>query len=509
MHIAPTGHQLFSHHSVQNKGSRHESMSEGNEKHKKNELTNNNLKFEYNEKVELLEYKIKGEKGDSVSSELSYISSSTSVNFSFDGSIEDSRRLLYANISQKLESFQMSSDGTQFNHEYSSFSGEVSFENFEDSAKLIISKISQAINYVSTQTGESQHDALPANTPETTSIKSDVASIKNTDPNNKLQTTLEAPSAPVNNAPVINTTEDSANEDKPATQSVITIDPKPRKKRKGISAIQHAVKKGIKETKDAVKQYGTYSADFAKELSEIRKRIDDLLKSYSQPTNTINAQYLDYSTSSNTSVQIETNDGDIISINLSNQQQGQYSSGVLSGNGFSAESLSALTASDKRISYSVEGELDEEELKAIENLVAGISDTVNRYAQGDVDAALDLASNLKLDTSELSAFQFETQSSTQYKTVNVYQQLGSNTAPTKNSASLGGINSPPTHQHEISNRILDLLSQANESNIAQPLNTVSQLTETFYQQLEIKAEQNNVSISYAEQSTIESINTFA
>ncbi|MDX2506539.1 MAG: DUF5610 domain-containing protein [Gammaproteobacteria bacterium] len=111
-----------------------------------------------------------------------------------------------------------------------------------------------------------------------------------------------------------------------------------------------------------------------------------------------------FSRNENTQVEITTRDGDTILIDLFKQQSGQSSrSFALNDDGFSFSESRNLSASTG-ISYQLEGELDEDEQKAIDDLlkdVAGVSDS---FFSGNVQKAFNNAMKMDFDSEELTRF---------------------------------------------------------------------------------------------------------
>ena len=102
------------------------------------------LSLKFQEKTETIHYAQNSQNdNDDVNTDVSFKAETSSLSLSFNGGLEDSNRLLFNSISQKLEGFETKNNGSQFNFEYSSNSTEISFANTEDTSNLLISKITQ------------------------------------------------------------------------------------------------------------------------------------------------------------------------------------------------------------------------------------------------------------------------------------------------------------------------------------------------------------------------------
>tara|TARA_B100000586_G_scaffold182559_1_gene133865 strand:+ start:134 stop:1378 length:1245 start_codon:yes stop_codon:yes gene_type:complete len=128
-----------------------------------------------------------------------------------------------------------------------------------------------------------------------------------------------------------------------------------------------------------------------------------------------------YAQSQSGGLKITTKDGDEVEINFGQSRQYQYSASerILSSatnnadtNGPAApqnevvtqRSLNVQFSEYRGISFSVQGELDDDELSAISDLVKQITDVSKSFFKGDLDTALDKALDLGYDENELAGF---------------------------------------------------------------------------------------------------------
>ena len=128
-----------------------------------------------------------------------------------------------------------------------------------------------------------------------------------------------------------------------------------------------------------------------------------------------------YAQSQSGGLKITTKDGDEVEINFGQSRQYQYSaseritsSGDSSGDNkkpaapqndvVAQRSLNVQFSEYRGISFSVQGELDDDELGAISDLVRQITDVSKSFFKGDLDTALDKALDLGYDEKELAGF---------------------------------------------------------------------------------------------------------
>lgn len=122
------------------------------------------------------------------------------------------------------------------------------------------------------------------------------------------------------------------------------------------------------------------------------------------------------------SFELTTADGDKVTINASmlmaqTQELGAYSS-TADGRQIQMAYMSQASYKESSFAFSVEGELDDEELKAINGLLNQVNDLAGDFYGGDVSKAFDKALELNYNSEEISEFSI---SLTQIKNFTAYQ----------------------------------------------------------------------------------------
>lgn len=125
------------------------------------------------------------------------------------------------------------------------------------------------------------------------------------------------------------------------------------------------------------------------------------------------ASEVSYSLDRSSSLSITTNDGDKVTINFAeamgyqrSESAAMYAAQDGEGNGVAGASYQMRESSYHAVgfSFSVEGELDEDEKAAIADLVKDVSKLADEFFNGDLDKAFAQASELGYDESELQGF---------------------------------------------------------------------------------------------------------
>ena len=123
------------------------------------------------------------------------------------------------------------------------------------------------------------------------------------------------------------------------------------------------------------------------------------------------------------SIEITTRDGDKVTISLttSSSYQASFSYSDFQSQKLSQTEVTASVAKQSSLHYqfSVEGNLDNDERQAIEDLVKDISKVADNLYQGDINAAFKQATSLQYNTDEIGsyAFNFTQTNSRQYTAV--------------------------------------------------------------------------------------------
>ena len=171
-----------------------------------------------------------------------------------------------------------------------------------------------------------------------------------------------------------------------------------------------------------------------------------------------------YAQSESTSVQIQTQDGDIISINLSqlyaSLEEGSRSSNSKGNNAYSLSSHYQSSVSASEYQYSIEGELDDGEVKALTDLLVQIESLAGQFFSGDFQGAFENALTLGFDSSEIASFSLNL-NITQVEQISTYERI-SNTTPSQDQIShpLSSLSSFAENFTSLNERILENFNQS-------------------------------------------------
>lgn len=111
-----------------------------------------------------------------------------------------------------------------------------------------------------------------------------------------------------------------------------------------------------------------------------------------------------YSREENTQVKIITRDGDEVLIDLFKQQSAQSTKNAARNADGTSYSASRSISASTGLSYQVQGDLDEDEQKAIDDLLKDVAKVSHSFFSGNVQKAFNHAMKMDFDSEELTSF---------------------------------------------------------------------------------------------------------
>jgi len=188
-----------------------------------------------------------------------------------------------------------------------------------------------------------------------------------------------------------------------------------------------------------------------------------------------------FAQSRESSIEIVTQDGDRVEVSYSAFIESASNQSYSSNQQASSASYEFSSVSSAAFQFSVQGDLDEGEQQAIDELLNKVGDLAGQFFNGDVQAAFNSAMELGFDSGELKSFALDFQQSTYVEVVQTYQrteQFSDSTIPSSAPIS-GPISGPaygPAAAIDILSQLENLIEQQKDNHIIeQPENTVKTL----------------------------------
>ncbi|WP_331346754.1 DUF5610 domain-containing protein [Cellvibrio sp. UBA7661] len=104
------------------------------------------------------------------------------------------------------------------------------------------------------------------------------------------------------------------------------------------------------------------------------------------------------------SFELRTKEGDIVTIKASSSEGFAVEAGRASRGNQSVSAMNASYSSSESFSFSIEGELNEDELAAINDLLGRVNDLAGQFFEGNLDSAFEQAMNLGYDAEQIGSF---------------------------------------------------------------------------------------------------------
>lgn len=190
-----------------------------------------------------------------------------------------------------------------------------------------------------------------------------------------------------------------------------------------LSILDENLGKGIEKARNLINEGLDKTENELDDAAQARSNIPN-----SRASHAIDANFSNYLSQANSSdLSITTADGDIVNISFSAFKESQSSRHLSyfsqqDTNGISYQKNSA-SSSGMNFSFSVEGELDEDELKAIHSLIEDISKIENDFFSGDIDKVFNKAVELGYDEEQLSSFNLELKQSQVSRISQAYSEV--------------------------------------------------------------------------------------
>ena len=132
-----------------------------------------------------------------------------------------------------------------------------------------------------------------------------------------------------------------------------------------------------------------------------------------------------YQAAESLSLKVKTQDGDEVTITFNKQSDYQSSLGGYADASGEALSFSVDRSESSDYRFSVEGDLDEDEIDALQSLIRDVNEIANDFFDGDIQAAFDQASEFRMDKTELASMNLQLTRSERYTSVSAYEQVRS------------------------------------------------------------------------------------
>lgn len=198
--------------------------------------------------------------------------------------------------------------------------------------------------------------------------------------------------------------------------------------------------KGMQEARDELESRGIFNGtvrdNYFETFGRVQQGLDELKEGLAEPkpasttpiAPTVSAsgtrwasEAVAVSASREFAMEVTTRDGDVVKINVASARAFSSATSSLQADGINASAFSAELSGEDSFSFTVEGELDEGEMSALNALFAQVNDVATTFYGGNVEAAFEQALSVGYDQNELAGF---AANMTQTQTVAATQAYG-------------------------------------------------------------------------------------
>jgi len=191
------------------------------------------------------------------------------------------------------------------------------------------------------------------------------------------------------------------------------------------------VEKGFKEAREILDNLNVLQGDIKAQVDETEQKTFDALANIAPGSREATAQAVlgaaeRYRNSEDMSVKVRTQDGDEVTISFSRSQSYDATYGAGADNqGNSVAWMDVSRSESTQYQFSVQGELDEGEIDALQQMVRDIAGVADEFFNGDVQKAFDQSAGIRFDASELSSMELNMSYSRSLSQAASYEQVGS------------------------------------------------------------------------------------
>ncbi|TCK08141.1 DUF5610 domain-containing protein [Marinobacterium mangrovicola] len=191
------------------------------------------------------------------------------------------------------------------------------------------------------------------------------------------------------------------------------------------------VKKGFEDAREILDNLQLLNGELAEQVKQTESLTFEALDALAPGTDEISGGLSTrksiierFQNAEDMELNVTTRDGDEVRISFSRNQN--YESGYASasdGQGNSASVFSLSRSEYSEYSFSVSGELDNDEIDALQSLIKDVSSLADEFFDGDVQKAFEQSGSLSFDTSELASMSLDMSYTRQYAAVSRYEQV--------------------------------------------------------------------------------------
>jgi len=206
----------------------------------------------------------------------------------------------------------------------------------------------------------------------------------------------------------------------------------PDKLEKMLNDAKKGINEGLNEASKALEESGLLTEEISAGINQVDKLLSDGLEDFSDDLFEADKGVMTglsgyreathYSLSKDASYSITTKEGDEINITFNSNYLQQNASSI-SSSAQSSDYSSQKTTFQSAFSFEINGELNEDEQQAVNELMASLQNVSELFFSGDFDEAFASAKETAMDPSQLASFSMDLQRTETIVSIQEYQQV--------------------------------------------------------------------------------------
>jgi len=190
-----------------------------------------------------------------------------------------------------------------------------------------------------------------------------------------------------------------------------------------IKNIQLNVEQGFQKSVSIMNQMGIMNDSVNQEIDHTQSQVNQAINNIALNASSATFNSASATQESSTSLQLTTQEGDVITINLSRSQSAssanlQNSSGSL---------IYTSSQSKSHLSIHIQGDLSEKESHSIKEVIQKVNNLAEKLFNGEMTDAMQQLSELDINTKQLSSLALSMSNNISYEAVSTYTQVSNMT----------------------------------------------------------------------------------
>ena len=207
-----------------------------------------------------------------------------------------------------------------------------------------------------------------------------------------------------------------------------------------VKSVQFNVNQAFEQSVQVLSQLDIMNTAVASDIAQTQSQVNRAIDQVSMSTQSMSLSSESATRELSTSLQLTTQDGDIITIDLTRSQS--LAAGSLQD--ASGSLIYASSASETQLSISIQGDLSEKESHAIKEVIEDINKLAEKMFNGEMSDAMEKLSELDINTKQLSGLALSMSSNISYQAVSAYSQVSQMTVSSSNYPAPASIPAAPT-----------------------------------------------------------------